>query len=108
KRGAIGEKADAAANLFWLGGDVETIDGGASLCRSEQSGKQAERGGLAGSVGSEQAEKLPGTADETDAIDGSNEAALSVAKGFREVFCYDQRETFGKVIKGRNRENGCC
>src|SRR3989441_10020546 len=57
---ALGQVADAAADLARLREDIEALDPDRAAGRRQEAGDDAHGGGLAGAVGAEEAEDLPG------------------------------------------------
>src|SRR5579859_685523 len=73
-----GEETDVGADFFGMFDDVIAADGGGAVGGLENGGEHAERGGLAGTVGSEEAVYLAGLAGEADVIDGADFTALLI------------------------------
>ena len=82
---------DAAADLERLLHDVEAFDGGASRGRSHQRREHAQRGGLAGPVGAEQAEDRPATHAEAEVVDRADLGAAAAAEGLGQALDDDRR-----------------
>src|SRR3954465_14809343 len=87
--GVGGKKADALADLAWLGGDVESVDLRKAAGRLQDRAENAHGGGLAGAVGPQQAKNLAGPGDKADVINRHNLAPTEITKRFGEVFDVD-------------------
>jgi hypothetical protein len=72
-----------------LGGDVEAGDTGRPSRGPQHGAEDAHGGGLAGAVGPEQAEDLPGPGLEADAIDGVDQPAAQVPERLGQVLDLD-------------------
>jgi hypothetical protein len=70
----LAREADAGSERRGLLHDVEAGDAGAATVGLEQRGQDAHRGGLAGTVGAQQAEDAPGPGGEVHATQGANRA----------------------------------
>ena len=85
-RGVLAGQADRLADLARLAGDVETGDPGRAGVGLEQRRQDADRGGLAGAVGPEDAEHGAGAGRQVDAVEGLGRAeSLDEALGFDRV-----------------------
>jgi hypothetical protein len=70
----LARKADMGAQRRGLSHDVEAGDAGAAPVGLEQRGQDADRGGLAGTVGAQQAEDAAGPRGEVHAAQGADRA----------------------------------
>src|SRR5208282_1016492 len=95
---AGGEKPDPGADFFRLADGVAARDANRPRARFEQGGQQAQGGGFAGPVGSQQPVNPPGFAAETDAIHRAHLPALAVAEHFGQLMRFDHKAWTGLAV----------
>ena len=95
--------AERAPRRFLVADDVDAVDEHAPALRAHQRVEHAQRGGLAGAVGAEQAGDLAVAGGEADIVDG-DDAGLVLAlawKGLAQVFRGDHGEVLSLRVPSR-------
>src|SRR6185312_5113850 len=78
---AFGDDTDVALHLDRMGNEIFAEDADRAGGRCEQTGEHLDRGRLARSVGTEEAEELAGLNNKVDVVDGCEAAVEGARKG---------------------------